>query len=319
MIRVVAASIQNQHGEYLLTRRPSGKVRAGEWEFPGGKMHRGESTHQALVRELREELGLKVLASEPLHSFSHHYPDLNIELNLLRVLRWQHEPQALEQQQLRWVGIEAMRSATLSAADVRIAGVLQLPPLLFITPNMAALDAAQALPAMVRKATMLGAALVYFRQPQLAPAKLVPLLEQILHDCHQRAVGVLCNREYLGLTAAPIDGLHLRARELSAAAQDSKLQQWRSQHPQALLGASCHNAAELELAARLACSHVLLSPVKPTATHPQAKALGWRGLQQLSANCDVPLYALGGLEPADLDQAREHGAYGVAGISGFCP
>jgi mutator protein MutT len=111
MIRVVAACIQNQHGEYLLTRRPSGKVRAGEWEFPGGKMHSGESTHQALVRELREELGLEVLASEPLHSFSHHYPDLDIELNLLRVLRWQHEPQALEQQQLRWVGVEAMRYA----------------------------------------------------------------------------------------------------------------------------------------------------------------------------------------------------------------
>jgi len=321
-LAVVAAVLQDEQGRFLLTRRPAGKVRAGEWEFPGGKLHSGETSHQALRRELQEELGIELLSSEPLHSFRHQYPDIEVHLQVHRALRWRHQPQPCEQQQIEWFDHARLAHTLLSAADGHIARMLRLPPLLYITPSMRATDQLQELLAAVRKALLLGAGLVYFRQTGLAAGQLVDWLEQVAALCHAHAAGVLCNREFLDLpatrsTALPVDGIHLRAAELPAAGTDRRLLDWRLQHPQALLGASCHAAGELLQAGQADCRYALIGPVRPTASHPQRPALGWSALRSLAAQSDLPLYALGGMQPADLDQARANGAYGIAAIRGF--
>lgn len=321
-VEVVAAVLQDDQGRYLLTRRPAGKVRAGEWEFPGGKLDADETAHEALRRELHEELGIELLTSEPLHSFHHQYPDVSVRIQVCRVLRWRGQPRSCEQQQLGWFDHAGLAHTLLSAADGHIARLLRLPPLLYITPSMRATDQRQDLLAGVRKALLLGAGLVYFRQTGLAAGQLMDWLEQVAALCHAHAAGVLCNREFLDLpvtrsTALPVDGIHLRAAELPAAGTDRRLLDWRLQHPQALLGASCHAAEELLLASQADCSHALIGPVRPTASHPQRPALGWQTVCSLAAQTDLPLYALGGLQPADLDQARANGAYGIAAIRGF--
>lgn len=85
--------------------------------------------------------------------------------------------------------------------------------------------------------------------------------------------------------------------------------------------ASCHDVDSLTKVNELAKSHpvmaVLLSPVKPTATHPDASALGWKVFEELAELSDVPVIGLGGLSPDDLPDAHDHGAVAVAGIREF--
>jgi 8-oxo-dGTP diphosphatase len=83
------------------------------------------------------------------------------------------------------------------------------------------------------------------------------------------------------------------------------------------VGASCHDAEELELAARLGADFATLSPVQATASHPGAAALGWDRFAQRVAAARLPVYALGGVGPDDLPRARAAGAQGVAGIRAF--
>ena len=81
-ILVVAAALYGRDGRILIAQRPPGKHMAGRWEFPGGKVDPGESEAMALVRELREELGIEVTASRPFMRLAHSYSDRDVELSL---------------------------------------------------------------------------------------------------------------------------------------------------------------------------------------------------------------------------------------------
>ena len=103
--------------EFLLAQRPPGKVYAGYWEFPGGKVELGESPEAALIRELREELGVTVRAARPLGEFSHEYPDRKVCIGLWLVSAWEGEPQGLDGQALRWVAVTQLPGCDLLEAD----------------------------------------------------------------------------------------------------------------------------------------------------------------------------------------------------------
>lgn len=89
-------------GAFLLTSRPAGKVYAGYWEFPGGKLEPGETVEAALVRELREELGLDATHVVRWRSELVDYPHALVRLNFCKVLAWSGEPQMLEGQLSCW-------------------------------------------------------------------------------------------------------------------------------------------------------------------------------------------------------------------------
>src|SRR5205814_9555691 len=82
------------------------------------------------------------------------------------------------------------------------------------------------------------------------------------------------------------------------------------------LGASCHNAAELQQAAKLGADFVVLGPVQPTASHPGGPTIGWERFTALCASVSLPVYAIGGMRAADLPQALQGGARGLAMIRG---
>jgi 8-oxo-dGTP diphosphatase len=92
-------------GQFLLTSRPEGKVYAGYWEFPGGKVEAGESVEQALARELREELGVQIGAAHPWQTLVMDYPHARVRLNFCKVFDWQGEFQMLEGQQMAWANL----------------------------------------------------------------------------------------------------------------------------------------------------------------------------------------------------------------------
>ncbi len=99
---LVERDAAGQEGRFLLTSRPPGKVYAGYWEFPGGKVEAGETVEQALARELREEIGIEIGAAHPWQTLVMDYPHARVRLNFCKVFDWAGEFQMLEGQQMAW-------------------------------------------------------------------------------------------------------------------------------------------------------------------------------------------------------------------------
>jgi 8-oxo-dGTP diphosphatase len=125
-LRVVAAALLDAEGRVLIAERPAGKHMAGWWEFPGGKVADGEGDAQALVRELREELGIESQALQPIMTLSHEYPDRIVDLVLWRAAITSGVPQPLDAQRLKWVECRNLGNERLLPADAPFIEALQL-------------------------------------------------------------------------------------------------------------------------------------------------------------------------------------------------
>ena len=123
-IEVVAGALFDGAGRVLIAQRPAGKALAGRWEFPGGKLHEGESPYDALVRELREELGVDVLEAARLMRYSHQYPGRVVWLDMWTVSRWRGEPRGLDGQALKWVEPARLHEEDILEADQPIVAAL---------------------------------------------------------------------------------------------------------------------------------------------------------------------------------------------------
>src|SRR5574337_274937 len=132
VIEVAAGILTDPQGRVLLMQRLPGKHLAGLWEFPGGKLESGETVEAALIRELREELGIEVVASAPLISLPWRYPEKTVRLHALRVATWRGEPRAREGHPLRWADVRDMDASTMPAADAPIVTALRLPAIYVI-------------------------------------------------------------------------------------------------------------------------------------------------------------------------------------------
>ena len=124
-IEVAAGVLRNGAGEVLLAERLADGPFNGLWEFPGGKIKAGETSQSALQRELLEELGITVVASEPFLRLSHEYADRTVDLEFFLVDDWRGEPSGLEGQQLRWVDVKRLNAAELLPADAPLVAALQ--------------------------------------------------------------------------------------------------------------------------------------------------------------------------------------------------
>jgi mutator protein MutT len=126
-VHVVAGVLTDAEDRVLLAQRPEGKHLAGGWEFPGGKLERGETRFEALARELKEELGIEVAAARPLICARHRYAEREILLDVWVVTAFRGEPAGLDGQALRWCARADLPAAKLLPADRPIVTALQLP------------------------------------------------------------------------------------------------------------------------------------------------------------------------------------------------
>ena len=126
-VLVVAVALIDADGRVLLAQRPPGKHLAGLWEFPGGKVHPGETPEAALIRELVEELGIDVEASclAPFTFASFAYPDFHLLMPLYVCRKWSGIPTAREGQRLTWVRPARLADYPMPPADVPLVAALR--------------------------------------------------------------------------------------------------------------------------------------------------------------------------------------------------
>ncbi len=307
-VHVVAGVLRDTRGRILLARRTAGRDLAGAWEFPGGKVEAGETATAALARELDEELGIRVLASEPLVSVPQAYPGKRIVLDVHTVTAYTGQPRGRERQALAWSPLEKLASYPMPPADRPVVAVLTAGDRYLVSSEPT--DRAAFL-AKLDRALAAGVRRVQLRARELAPAELATLARDAAIRCRSHGADLLVNGEP-ALAAELGIGLHLRAAQLMAL--DA-----RPLDPALPVSASCHDAAELAKAEALGLDFVVLGPVRATESHPGQAPLGWDRFAALREGVSLPIYALGGMKPADVAIARRHGAQGVAGIRGLWP
>jgi 8-oxo-dGTP diphosphatase len=127
LVLVVAVALIDADGRVLLTQRPPGKAMAGLWEFPGGKVHDGETPEAALIRELREELDIDVAEAclAPLTFASHRYERFHLLMPLYVCRRWNGTVSAREGQALAWVRPARLDDYAMPPADKPLVAVLR--------------------------------------------------------------------------------------------------------------------------------------------------------------------------------------------------
>jgi 8-oxo-dGTP diphosphatase len=300
-VQVVAAVLLRDDGSFLLAQRPSGKVYAGYWEFPGGKVEPGETAEEALARELHEELGIEVRQAYPWIVRRHVYEHATVDLNFFRVTRFEGEPHGRENQAFVWQRSGALTVAPMLPANGPILAALALPSVYGIT-NATHTGCEVAL-RQIRSALANGLRLVQVREPGMSSGLLAGFASDVVALAHACAAKVVVNSDAALARACGADGLHLKARELMAASSRPQFE---------LVGASCHDAAELQHAIALGVDFVVLGPVAPTLSHPGAPVLGFEAFARMIRGCPVPVYALGGMSRGDLDRAWRCGAHGIA-------
>ncbi len=308
-IHVIAAVIRDPQSRILIAKRPDHVHQGGLWEFPGGKLEGDEGRFDGLVRELREELGITVTRARPLLDIRHDYPDKSVRLDVWLVTDFDGEAHGAEGQPVRWVSSSELDSFEFPAANAPIVQAAQLPERYLITPDM---NDEQALFTGLQRAREAGIRLVQLRQTQLSGSAYRGLVERVLERFGADFQWMVKGNEP---PEWPGVGWHLTGRQLRALFPLSPAlsREGRGSRP-ALLAASCHDAEELAMAAELGVDFVTLSPILPTASHPDASPLGWERARELIEQVNMPVYLLGGLGPGELAEAFSVGAQGVAGI-----
>ena len=290
--------MQRADGAFLLARRPAGKVYAGWWEFPGGKVEAGEAAERALARELHEELGIEVRAAYPWISRTHVYEHATVLLRFFRVLDWTGEPHPREGQSFVWQRLDAPIAEPMLPANAPVLAALALPQEYAVTD--AEKYGVSEMLSRVQARLEQGLKLIQVRDKNLANRE--AFARSVLQLAKPFKAKVLINGG-----PAIGDGIHFTARQLMSL---------RERPATGLAAASCHTREELARASQLALDFAVLGPVRESASHPGAATLGWDGFAAIARGAGIPVYAIGGMRRAELATAWRAGAHGLAMISG---
>ena len=308
-IHVAAAAIVNDKGKVLVSQRKHGAHLGGYWEFPGGKLEPGETVEAALARELKEELDIVPMSSRPLIRTRHHYRDKSVLLDVWKVDAYTGQARGVEGQSLAWRSINELEPTDFPPADVPIINALLLPDRYLITGEFTGVEDFQQ-----RLATALsgGIRLVQLRLTENGSANqaefgVYEIVECCTDLCRRYSAQLMFNlpQAYHELIR---HGIHLNSRQLLACSARPKFK---------AVSASCHNRRELEHAQSIGADFAVLSPVQPTRSHPGASTLGWQAFGDLVDECDIPVFALGGMTMADMARSWRAGAQGIAAIGAF--
>lgn len=303
-VHVAVGVISNSDNEVLIARRHPQSHQGGLWEFPGGKVEPGETLLQALNREFSEELNLRILEAFPLIQCVHDYGDKCVLLDVWEVTRYEGQAQGMEGQQITWQKHGQLSSLQFPAANAAIIQTLGLPRELAITPQ---LDTVESFAAYLEQLLAQDLRAIQIRQKQLQPAEYAQWFRVAQTVCQGTDTLLMSNGPLDQVDALGARGVHLDSSRLMAANS-------RPVGREILLSAACHNLDELRQAQAIGVDFALLSPVCSTGKYENRELLGWNRFARMSSQISLPVFALGGLQRDQWEQARHSGAFGIAGI-----
>jgi 8-oxo-dGTP diphosphatase len=311
VVHVAVGVIAGADGRILIAKRPDNVHQGGLWEFPGGKVDKGELAEEALIRELREELALEIVAFRPLIQIRHDYADKSVLLDVFRVTDFDGVACGNEGQPIRWVNPDELNEFEFPAANAPIIQALCLPDCIAITGDFSSIGDFTAKFHSVLKQ---GVKLIQLRIAEFNLADHSLHLQRAVELVDEFSAQLVLNCDYdqymeIKRLYPEVDfGLHLNRHALQKCQQ-------RPVSKSTVCGASCHDYNELAQAQMLNLDYVLISPVLSTLSHPNSESLGWLGFAALVEGVNIPAYALGGLGEDDVGSAIAAGGQGVAGIS----
>ena len=292
----VAIAILLHKSKVLVGWRQVNQHQGNKHEFPGGKVEQGETPEQACRREIYEEVGIGLKDWHVFDMIQHEYDDIIVNLHLFHayvpdeLLNQIHQPWA-------WYHRDQLASLNFPKANAVILQRLIWSHLIKISDQIEALPQSNAQ--------------LYWRV-QTGEIEKIEQQLKILNDAQLQKliINIELWRELNTVLQAKIDTIHLKQSQLMGLNKGELVVGKR-------FIAACHDAVSLQHAHQIGCDAVFLSPVNTTETHPNAKVLGWDDFAVLAKNSDIPVFALGGVAPKNLEQAQKHHAYGLAGIRQF--
>lgn len=326
----VAVAVIHFNNQYLLGFRHASQHQGNRYEFVGGKIEPDETPTQGLIREVHEEIGLDIAQNITVKMgvIRHDYADKTVALLVFKIQVSQAQFEELqhgkgkEGQAVTWVHQSDLvaNQYPLPDANARILEWLKLPNTIYITQPLCSFVSVDEWVDFYSQKLPQGAN-CYLR-PQTSDENATAMIDGLLTIraditpiIQYATVEHLFERLPERLDAWLKNGMvHLNHQQLVTLDFLNLSKNYR-------YFASCHDQRSLSRLNTLATSHTamgcFLSSVKATPTHPetfQSGGMGWQAFGELSKLSDVPIFALGGVEQADLATAYEHGAMGIAGI-----
>lgn len=308
-VHVAVGVICDAASRILICQRAVHRHQGGLWEFPGGKVEPGEDPCAALERELVEEVGIRPEQAWPLIRVPYRYPDKEVLLDVWRIARFTGAAYGREGQKCQWVRCDKLTDFSFPPANRAIVAAARLPSRYLITPP---LDDLKRLHSGVRQSLEIGYKLVLLRSGGLDEGELEALARSLSTPIRVSAGQLLISRRSDIVQRVDAAGVHLSSVQLRAL-------ETRPLPADRLVAASCHNPTDLAHACAMGVDFAVLSPVRATPSHVGRKPLGWRTFAEWIRDVPLPVYALGGLGPTDVERAWRARAQGVAGIRGLWP
>lgn len=304
----IVVGVLKRNNKVLISRRQRYQDYAGFWEFPGGKVERGEVLADALIREFKEEVGCVTKNWQPLITIPWHYEHASVVLNVFVTDDFDGEPLGNEGQEIEWVALNDLENYRFPEANEAIKLALSLSDSYMISGKFSNTNDG------LNKLTQAldnGIRLVQLRAKWLSEADFIDFAVPAIDLVHEYSAKVLLNGLPSLLEKLPqADGLQLPS---------TAIQNYLSRPipKNKILSISTHNLTEISIALELDADIILLSPVKETTSHPGKEGIGWQEFKNLVKSVPVPVYALGGMKVGDIVEAKNNGAQGVAAISAF--
>ena len=309
--RIAIGVVKNKKQQVLLAKRKAGTHLEGFWEFPGGKLEGNESFKIALRRELFEELGVDIYVMSKILEMQHQYSDRNLHFQIYEITEFSGEIQAKENQQLQWVDSHNIKQLNFPSANKAIIDALFMPHQYMIADEDVF---GSNLLSSVQKQLQLGISFIQYRSSHADKKSYVALAKELRDLCAEYNAMLISNCDLQWVEEINPQGIHLNSTRMKEVYMDYS--KGLSQ-PFEYFSASCHSKDEVEMANQLKVRCQLIGPVNKTKTHANINGIGWSSFSHLCFLANSPVYALGGMNPNEYQNAIVHGAQGFAAIRAF--